>query len=756
MLQFFLNPLMLIGLAAVTLPVVAHLLNRRQYDDVSWGAMQFLRPGIRTRRRIRMQEFLLLLVRMSAVVLLALAAARPWLNSGALVGYSSGVSRDVVLVIDGSNSMTRSDGMMSLHQKAIGFASEFLKTLRPGDTVAVIDARDNPIAVMESSLQDIERVRQELARLPLPTGCANLRSACEEAVGLLSRCSNAAREVVVLTDRQRCGWTPGDDASWDRFADMLRFPAIRPVVRVVDVSHGLEPITRNVALGQIGLSRELTVPNFPLNLEVPVRNSGDKEIRVPLQILINGQRVASLDSQIVVPARSSATFQRALRLTTPGANLITVRAAIPRDALNADNESHAVVEVAAAVPVLLVESATGPPPEQNTFYAEAALKAPENQSPWVVAKKVRAADFAPEHLNGIAVVVLADVSRLAADMPDALHEFVNQGGGLIVSLGAETTPETFEKLYVSSGLMPECRLEQIQHADPDADEPISVAPYSLEAAWLTRFRERRGSGLLQASFQSWWTIKFGGEEMKADTEAEGTPPASAPPRSILGQAESSVRTLAQLSSSDPLLLQSTCGTGSVLIMTSSLNTSWNSLPKTPVYVPFLHEALFQLAASRVRRNVNFSEPLQAQVNRSLTSNGTADLTYEDPFGATLKPHLEESEQNTTVTLPHPRVPGVYELRTSPAESGTIVDRFVVNYDHSEDDPAELTRDDRIRLTAGDRLEFVDTIPALRKQMYGDESRSELWGMLMCVFLLTLVTEVWLTRRMVSQGYSMPD
>ena len=74
----FLNAVMLAGLAGVALPILAHLLTKRRYDIVHWGAMRFLQLGQRTRRKIRLQDFLLLLLRMALIALLAIALARPW------------------------------------------------------------------------------------------------------------------------------------------------------------------------------------------------------------------------------------------------------------------------------------------------------------------------------------------------------------------------------------------------------------------------------------------------------------------------------------------------------------------------------------------------------------------------------------------------------------------------------------------------------------------------------------------------------
>ena len=72
MLHLFLNPWMLLGLAGVLLPVLAHLLSRKKYDIVEWGAMQFLELDPSAKRKLRLEELLLLAVRMGLV----LAAAR--------------------------------------------------------------------------------------------------------------------------------------------------------------------------------------------------------------------------------------------------------------------------------------------------------------------------------------------------------------------------------------------------------------------------------------------------------------------------------------------------------------------------------------------------------------------------------------------------------------------------------------------------------------------------------------------------------
>ena len=83
------NPWMLAGLGGLALPVAAHLISRKKYDVQAWGAMQFLDVGRNARRRLRLEEFLLMLLRMGMIALLAIALARPWMSGGIVSGFSA-------------------------------------------------------------------------------------------------------------------------------------------------------------------------------------------------------------------------------------------------------------------------------------------------------------------------------------------------------------------------------------------------------------------------------------------------------------------------------------------------------------------------------------------------------------------------------------------------------------------------------------------------------------------------------------------
>lgn len=747
MAQLFFNPWLLFGLLGVALPVIAHLLSKRKFDVVEWGAMQFLNPSRKTRRRIRLEELLLLLVRIVAIALIALALARPWLPSGFLLGYRSMGSRDVVLVIDGSNSMGRSDGLSTLHQKAVRRAKEFLGTLTTSDTVTVIDARDEPFRHVDAT-NDFDFVARQLDELSDAAGAGNLQDACEDAVRILGRTSNESREVVVFTDRQRVGWSPESDAKWTRFDESMKFPAVRPHVWVVDLSQGLASGTANISVGRVELSRDLTVPNSPVTVRATIRNSGSKSAFVPVHLLVDGQRLAGYDGETTIPANGETTYSRPIRFTDEGTHVLTVRAATARDSIPADNENSSAINVAGAIPVLMLEPKRSlTPADRHGFFAELALTTPQNDSPWVLCRSVYIGDVTAEDFGNVAAVILPDVGSMKPELIEQVVRFARAGGGVMVALGPDTTLLDFDPL-VELGLLPELGLGGIGSSPASSDVPVTVAPYSLESPWLARFREKERASLFSATFTGWRLVDVatpatagqGGRAASSDDEASGS-------------GVSPAIVTAKLTGGQPWLIESRCGRGQVLLMTSTLNSRWNSLPSQGDFVTLLHEAVFHLVASPVKRNLRVGESLAVRL--ALDSKAAADaksLRFVDPFKDEVETESSAGDEQVLVTSLPARIPGAYQLQFGEANQGPAVDRFVVDYDHAEDDPAELTADDRARLQSNDRLAFATDVDDLSQKMYGDETRSEIWHWLLWAFLGLLTLEVWMTRRLVLNGH----
>lgn len=105
-----------VPLAAASVPVIIHLINLTRYRKVDWAAMEFLLAAYKkTRKRLQMESLIMLLLRVCAIVLLALAffpfaadQVKAWFSEGLGLGrvsFAANAPLHLVVVLDNSASM---------------------------------------------------------------------------------------------------------------------------------------------------------------------------------------------------------------------------------------------------------------------------------------------------------------------------------------------------------------------------------------------------------------------------------------------------------------------------------------------------------------------------------------------------------------------------------------------------------------------------------------------------------------------------
>lgn len=736
MLEFFLNPWMLIGLAGIALPTIAHLLVRRRYRVVDWGAMQFLQPDLRTRQRLRLQDLLLLLVRIGLISLIAVALARPWIPGGLLSGYRSGGSRDVVLIIDSSNSMAQPDGISTLHQTALRRATEYLSTLSPDDTVMAIDARDVPVPIIDSPTSDLTDAKERIQKIDPPGGFGDLQRACERAINLLSQASQTRRDIIVFTDNQRAGWDPDDTARWDQFSDQLKLTAVMPDIWVVNCSNPQASPRNTISVGRMSADPETSVPDVPVRVRATVTNHSEQPVTVPVYFEVQGQRLAEHDSTITIEAKAQTAVEVTHQFASQNTRRISLTADLPADDLQVDNSSHCIVVTRPPIEVLVVEASDSLDRTQHhSFFVQIAITPPPGVSTWLQPRVVSGSELQAADVAATDVVILPDVDALPAGAEEWLEQAVRSGTGLLISTGSHTTPEFFKKAFVESGLLPDTRLLSRKSADPDAAVPIRVLPSSLKADWLKPFQDRPDTSFLQTVFHSWWEVA---------TE--------------LRDNKRSLQPLVRLTNRAPVLFFGQHHKGRVLLFATAFDNQWNNLPGRPDFVSFLYEALFQLSPQRTSRNIMPGEPFAApaalmeqhelQVQLPGDRIDTVRLRTESkPAGA---PADSGNETRRMMRYDKTYFPGCYEIQDS--VDGSRLDAFAVDYNRAEDSTDSLSENDRQFLEQGDRIRFRDSRITLERQMYGSESTTEIWSLLLLMFVALLIAESWMTQRLIRERH----
>ena len=127
MASFLTIPLMFwLGLIAIASPIIIHLLNRRRFKIVDWAAMEFLlNANKKNRRRIQLENIILLILRCIAIFLLGFLLARPFFpNDVAFLGENQQFER--IVVLDDSFSMNVRTGNKTIFDTAKEKVKEFL------------------------------------------------------------------------------------------------------------------------------------------------------------------------------------------------------------------------------------------------------------------------------------------------------------------------------------------------------------------------------------------------------------------------------------------------------------------------------------------------------------------------------------------------------------------------------------------------------------------------------------------------------
>src|SRR3989442_401679 len=294
----FLNPILLAGLAAVSVPIIIHFLNRRKFQKVVWAAMRFLKLSVeQNQRRLRIEDMILLALRCLLLVLLALALARPAILSQAsdVFGQSKVTG---VIILDNSYSMGVSDGTSTRFDKARKAAEQALGSMPAGSATAVLLASDIVHGAIAEPTFDLNLARKLIREAPLTDRATDVFPALEKAVATLQGRLAIRKEIYLVTDGQASGWR-----HLTEIQRALEKSKAEIKTHIILVNEHEE---HNLGVSELRLASGLSPVGQPLRFEVQVTNYGKEEARdVRVSLGIDGEPPADEFTVSSIPPGAS-------------------------------------------------------------------------------------------------------------------------------------------------------------------------------------------------------------------------------------------------------------------------------------------------------------------------------------------------------------------------------------------------------------------------------------------------------------------
>lgn len=745
--------LFLAGAAAISVPILIHLFNRRRFRTIEWAAMDFLLEAERkNRRRILIENLLLLLLRCLAVFLIGMVLARPFMPSqwtGNLLG-SNDFER--IVILDDSLSMQATQDNVAAFDQAKESLARMVRALatdRGNNSLTILtttapEERIRNANVVNATTQD--EILAELNTLQPSSKAGDIGTALQEVEQYLnSQPKNVNRVVYVISDMRDRDWNapaPGDGAGQPKRV-LERLAKIASGCFVIDVGQGdgdnlIVQDVRSEGLLVAGVEQRFDVvvanPTAKAIEDVEVRLTvGDATplLREIESIPANGTATATFSYTFIAPAKGDSDEES----KSPPPVRISAEARSTRpevvDRLALDSQSSFPARLLSGIPTLLVDgdpSATFGRAE--TFFLRRGLSPRGEFRSGVAVKVATETELDSLSLERYQVIFLCNVFRLSDERIAALEEWVRTGGSLVLAPGDQVEEDYFnQKLYKGGkGLAP----FELRGILGDETEEKWVH-YTIEDQNHPAFKVFEGAGnpfLKDVKVFRYW-----------NTATPGEKPANLSIPVRLSDLDHSIA-----------VAEKTFGAGRVCAFAVTLDGDWSNWPDDPSYVFCMQELVRHLAGNTANAGlVRVSQPIKqwvdltqhrieaivARPDAKKISVQASAVEVEAPAGGPPKVTPVKNQSLWRINYETTDLPGFYELQLNGVEGGEETILFAANVDPTEGHLSRVNESE-FRRDVGSKVRIVTGDAASEAGIRG--AQQETWWYLLWLLLAVLGAE----------------
>lgn len=754
--SWLLNPSMLgLGALAVGVPILIHLLNKRRFKIVEWAAMDFLfQADKKNRRRVRLENFILLMLRCLAMLLIGMLLARPFLPSQ-LTSIMNNVQKyERVLLLDDSLSQK----VLVENQTALDVAKDNIKQLlteladsdqsEDWMTLYLTSRPKEPFRVNEPvTKSNVNSLIEAIDGIECTDAPADYRTSFQKIRDYVSgQRKDVSRIVYVYSDLRERDWSSASEEAADFAANKVLQEVSDKIPQgfVVDVASELD---ENLAITDLR-TLDLQVGTKIVTFDVEVSNFGRQtanDVRILFQVDDAAPKYETIAS-ITPGAKQVVQFRHLFSTGDPDplsmtddeagiskVNNFRVKAEIDRQSLGEkelqgdqlidDSVRMFASRVLDGIPVLLVDGDASLSAERSeTFY----LNLLKIFGTGLKIETVNPTELENVSLANYRVIFLCNVDSASDDRIKSIEQWVRDGGNIVIMPGNQVDSGTFNQYF---------------HRDGEGLSPISLQQISGDSTrnnWVNfevdpqihpavkTIVESDSSSLGRVEIFSWWS-------------------------SVLDESKVGKTVVVPLRLSDAgnsaAMVEQSFGKGKAIVFTIPADGDWTMWPGHFSFPPIILDLIDYLVGNDASDSVaTLGGEIRTPVDLSLYQN---QVSLRDPKNEKIekvaKP-AEGTEEDDGQSIYYATFEdidrsGFYELGLNRHSGETDTLLFASNVDTSE---GKLKRLDVNSLNAdffGENFSLIK--PEVLREQEVKGSSSEIWPQIVILLLGILGLEQFL-------------
>lgn len=687
--MIFLNPAVLFGLLAASIPVIIHLFNLRKLKKIEFSTLQFLKELQKNKiRKIKLKQWILLALRVLIVLFVVMAFARPALQSIQIGGTTSAAKTTAVFILDDTFSMSVVDQKGSYFNQAKEIIKQVLSQLQEGDEVGLISVSNHTNEHKLTS--NFSEFIKNLDRSDLSYSSGDLNTAITKSAQLISESKNFNKEIYVLSDFQK---NKINQKNIENDLSELLNDKIR--LYSFDLS---DKEVFNISVDELKINNQIFEKDKPVSFSITITNNSKQDLSsAVVSLFLNNERAAQKSFDVNAGQSTIIEIEAAPKST----GFIDVAAEIETDEIEQDNKRFASIFIPDKITIGLFSEN----PADLTF-VDLALQTAGAGKFEIERKNI--SQLTSQQLSKYQAIVIS-----ANSIPSGIEQlksFVQNGGGLILFPSSNPDGIKLNQFYSQLGL------------GINASFVGKVNSTDLKIKFdKTDFNHP----VFQNIFKNDDKKKYESPELNAyyKFSTTGNP-------------------IISLIDGSPFLSEIKIGKGKVFVFNSAPVVSWSDFSIKSIFAPLINKSVAYLSSKEREQNI-FIAGEEANVN--LKNSGSSQIKIVKPDKSEEFIKLDENQGREYLAYSNTSIAGNYKFFAGE----NLIENISINTDPTESKTEYADKSDfesylkQIKFNGA--YTPIDKDENISQKIMQARFGSELWRYFVLIALILALTEMTIAR-----------